>query len=69
MIYEDICMNILLGVMGGYIFAELPTQEMVFLKSGTESEVPECLFGSASSESEAPEVWGLKYRYFPGGPK
>ena len=35
--------------MGGYIFAELPTWEMVFLKSGTESEVPECLFRSVSS--------------------
>ena len=35
--------------MGGYMFAELPTWEMVNLKSGTESEVPECLFGSVSS--------------------
>ena len=35
--------------MGAYIFAELPTWEMVFLKSGTESEVPEYLCGSVSS--------------------
>ena len=42
-------MNIPFGVIGGFIFAELPTWEMVFLKSGTESEVPECLIGSISS--------------------
>ena len=35
--------------MGGYIFAELPTWKMVFLKSGMESEVAECLVGSVSS--------------------
>ena len=38
-----------LGVMGGSIFAELPTWEMVFLKSGTESEFPEYLIRSVSS--------------------
>ena len=38
-----------LGGMGGYIFAELPTWEMVFLKSDTDSEILECLFGSVSS--------------------
>ena len=27
------------GVTGGYILAELPAWEIVFLKSGTESEV------------------------------
>ena len=40
---------LILGVMGGYIFAELPTREMVFLKSGAESEVVEYLTGSVSS--------------------
>ena len=35
--------------MGGYIFAERPTWEMVFLTSETESEVPERSFGSVSS--------------------
>ena len=42
-------MNIPFGVMGGLIFAELPTWEMVSLKSGTESEFPEYLIRSVSS--------------------
>ena len=40
---------LILGDMGGYIRARLPTQEMVILKSGTESEIPEYLIRSVSS--------------------
>ena len=39
----------ILGVRGGYGFAELPNWEGVFLKSGTDSEGPQCLIGSVSS--------------------
>ena len=56
MIYKDMLMNIRVEVMVGYIFAELPTWEMVFLKSGTESEVPECLFGSVSSPQYVQQI-------------
>ena len=38
-----------LRVRGGHRFAELPNWEGVLLKSGTESEVPECSIRSVSS--------------------
>ena len=47
--HRDVCMSIRFGVRGGYGFAELPNWEWVFLKSGTDSEAPECLIRSVSS--------------------